>query len=89
MCDLLIIHSEKGEWKYYFNKKYARKYADFKNYKSGFLNFIIEKTQSLPLKQVLNFKDSYLEMTIKNIEEKDLSDSTFVIPQLPRYEIEK
>ena len=83
-CDLLIINSEEGTTKYYFNNEYYSNAKNFKHHKYGFWNFCMEKTNAIPLKTTIESKDMFIEATATNINEAKVSDEAFIVPDLPR-----
>lgn len=83
-CDLLTVKSEEGVLKYYFNKKYKANQADYAQHEYGFWKFCIDKTGAIPLKQISDAADTYLEMTAKEIKEMPIDAAEFTLPNLPR-----
>ena len=84
ICNLLTIESNDGKIDYYYNPKYAVNPTDFSEYEYGFWKFCIEKTKSLPLKSILDYEDSYIEIVALEIKQLKVDDDEFEIPNLPR-----
>ena len=83
-CELLVVRTDKGFHKYYFNRKIKLNPEDYKNHKAGLWHFFLEKTGgAISLKTSADLFDSNNSIEVISIERKTLDNSTFKKPNLP------
>lgn len=83
-CELLIVKTDKGTHKYYFNRKLKTNPEYYKNHKSGLWNFFMEKTGgALSIKAITDAKDMYTSIELISEERTPLDDDIFIRPSLP------
>ena len=83
-CNLLIINSTKGSFKYYFNSEYKIDPMNYENHRVGFWDICINQTNSLMLKSILDTKEEYVELNAIDIQKVKINDSEFELPNLIR-----
>ena len=83
-CNLITIKTSKDYTEYYYDSDLKLSYENFKNHKYGFWNLYLEKTGSIANKTINEDSEIYLELTIKEIIEEELSNALFEIPNYPR-----
>ncbi|MEP7107785.1 MAG: hypothetical protein ABI760_07380 [Ferruginibacter sp.] len=79
-CDELILTCKSGIQKYYFNSKLSVDAAVFIKHKYGNWYFFISKTNSLPLKIVIENEQFLLESTATTVTAVKLEKAFFDLP---------
>jgi hypothetical protein len=79
-CDELILTCKTGVQKFYFNSKLKVDPKLFENHKLGNWNEVLSRTQSLPLKIILDTTQFYLESLAVEIKAMKLDASLFELP---------
>lgn len=79
-CDEIILSCKSGIQKYYFNTKLAVDPKLFENHKYGNWYDYLSKTNSLPLKSILNKTEYTLESTAIEVKEMKLDKAIFDLP---------
>ena len=80
-CQAIKIDSKMGETTYYFSKKYKLDAEKFSGHKYGFWEDYLKETGALPMKWVVKSPFSYMISTVTQIEEKELPDDVFALPE--------
>lgn len=80
-CHLLTVESKLGTTKYYYHADYAMTDSLYKNHKYGLWHFCLAQTQAMPLKQISDLKEEYMEMVATAIDTTAVNDSIFALPQ--------
>lgn len=80
MCDELILTCKSGIQKYYFSNKLRVDPKLFEKHKFGNWNEVMTKTNSLPLKMIINSPQFTLECLAIEIVPMKLDDKTFTLP---------
>lgn len=79
-CDELILTCKSGVQKYYFNSKLKVDPTLFKQHKFGNWNEVMSRTNSLPLKMIIDNAQFTLESLATDIIPMALDDKIFEIP---------
>ena len=79
-CDELVLTCKSGTQKYYFNSKYSVDTKLFVNHKYGNWYGFLTKTNSLPLKSIIDNGQFTLESVATEINEMKLDKSFFILP---------
>src|SRR6187455_935166 len=79
-CDELILTCRSGVQKYYFNSKLKVDPKLFENHKFGNWNVIMSKTNSIPLKMIIDSTQFSLECTASEIVPSKLDSKIFELP---------
>jgi hypothetical protein len=79
-CDELILTCKSGIQKYYFNIKLAVNSQLFNNHKFGNWYEFLSRTNSLPLKMIVDNNQYTIESTATEVKEMKLEDSFFELP---------
>ncbi|MCF2443972.1 hypothetical protein L0657_08400 [Dyadobacter sp. CY345] len=79
-CDELVLTCKNGVQKYYFNSKFSVDSKAFVNHKFGNWYDFVSKSNSLPLKSVIENAQFSLESTATSITEMKLDNSFFTLP---------
>ena len=85
-CQAIKIDSKMGETTYYFSKKYKLDAEKFSGHKYGFWEDYLKETGALPMKWVMKSPFSYMISTVTKIEEKELPDDVFALPEFTHVE---
>lgn len=80
MCDELILTCKSGIQKYYFSNKLRVDPKLFEKHKFGNWNEVMTKTNSLPLKMIIDSPQFTLECLAIEIVPMKLDDKTFTLP---------
>lgn len=79
-CDELILTCKSGVQKYYFNSKLKVNPTLFEKHKFGNWNEVISRTNSLPLKMIIDSTQFTLECMVTEIIPMKLDDKMFELP---------
>jgi hypothetical protein len=79
-CDALVLHTKSGTTTFYYSSKYMVATKYYTNHNYGNWNYFINKSQSLPLKIVVENKQLVMESVAMEIKSMDLGDMYFNIP---------
>jgi hypothetical protein len=79
-CDELILTCKSGVQKYYFNSKLKVNPTLFEKHKFGNWNEVISRTNSLPLKMIIDSTQFTLECMVTEIIPLKLDDKMFELP---------
>ncbi|MFI0491152.1 hypothetical protein [Flavobacterium sp.] len=79
-CDELVLTCKSGVQKYYFNSKFTVDPKLFVNHKFGNWYDFVSKSNSLPLKSIIENAQFSMESTATNITEMKLDNSFFTLP---------
>lgn len=82
-CSVMIIKTDRGLIKQYYNPDYKVLYEDFKDNHERFYNFYVQQTESLPLKTVTKLDGMRIIGEAVEIKRMKLEDSLFEKPDLP------
>ncbi|MEM9983613.1 MAG: hypothetical protein AAF804_00830 [Bacteroidota bacterium] len=85
VCDALVYQTGKGEARYYYNSEIPADPSLFSKHEYGFWKFCVEQTQAIPLRHVLDYKDTYVETIATEITPMEVEKTEFDLPDLPRY----
>ncbi len=87
MCDELVLTCKTGMQKYYFSNVAKVNPKLFENHKFGNWNEVISRTNSLPLKMIIDNPQFTIECIATDIKPMSLEDKLFELP--PDSKIEK
>lgn len=79
-CDELILTCKSGTQKYYFNTKISVDTKLFVNHKFGNWYDFLSKSNSLPLKSIIDNGQFTLESVATEIKEMKLNEAIFELP---------
>lgn len=80
-CDELVLICKSGIQKYYYNSKQSVDAELFKNHKYGNWFDYISKSNSLPLKIIIDNAQFTIESTANEIKQMKLDDNFFELPK--------
>ena len=80
MCDELILTCKSGTQKYYFNTKLSVDTKLFINHKFGNWYDFLSRTNSLPLKSIVDNEQFILESVATEVTEMKLNEAFFDLP---------
>lgn len=83
-CDLLIITSKKGKFKYFYNSSFRINEQYYKNHVVGFWDICTDKTNSIMLKSILDTESERIEITAIDIQQKSVEELEFTLPNYKR-----
>lgn len=79
-CDELILTCKSGTQKYYFNSKFSVNTEMFKNHKLGNFYEVLSRTNSMPLKVIMETEQFVVESIATQIIPTKLEKSFFELP---------
>jgi len=82
-CNALVLTTNKGKETYYFNRHIKADAELFKKHKFLNMAFVLNYTESIPLKIILESNEMNLESTATDIEPLSFESGAFAIPNLP------
>lgn len=82
-CELLVVKTDKGIHKYYFNSTIRNNPKYYQNHKYGLYNFLSKITKgAIALRSEVDIDKLYSSTELISVDRKKLNDSIFVRPRL-------
>ena len=83
-CNALVLTTSRGKETYYFNRRVSADPLDFQKHKFLNMAYVLKHTNSIPLKIVLEIEEMNFTSTAVEIEELELEDGIFKVPDVPK-----
>ena len=83
-CKILVLYTSKGKETYYYNKHLKADPLYFQKHRFANWSTVVSRTHALPLKVILESEQFNLTSTAVEIEETELEDAFFELPDLPK-----